>query len=146
MIREMLTIPHRAAQFVTLYLWDLLRSGVRIALDVLRPSLANRPAVLVMPLEARTDFEVLAVANLISLTPGTLALDVSADRTKLYLHVMGAEPGATDQVVQHCKRTVERPLLALLRVGGRNAVPHGPALAGAARQRSEVKDEEEVSS
>nr|WP_253451995.1 Na+/H+ antiporter subunit E [Halomonas sp. Y3] len=41
-----------------------------------------------MPLEARTELEITMVANLISLTPGTLSLDVSDDRKVLYIHAM----------------------------------------------------------
>ena len=41
-----------------------------------------------MPLSARTEMEITMVANLISLTPGTLSLDVSDDRKVLYIHAM----------------------------------------------------------
>lgn len=41
-----------------------------------------------MPLSARTEIEITMVANLISLTPGTLSLDVSDDRKVLYIHAM----------------------------------------------------------
>ena len=47
-----------------------------------------KPGVIAMPLEARTELEITMVANLISLTPGTLSLDVSDDRKVLYIHAM----------------------------------------------------------
>ncbi len=47
-----------------------------------------KPGVIAMPLSARTEMEITMVANLISLTPGTLSLDVSDDRKVLYIHAM----------------------------------------------------------
>lgn len=47
-----------------------------------------KPGVIAMPLSARTEIEITMVANLISLTPGTLSLDVSDDRKVLYIHAM----------------------------------------------------------
>ena len=44
--------------------------------------------VIALPLSARTEMEITIVANLISLTPGTLSLDVSDDRKVLYIHAM----------------------------------------------------------
>jgi multicomponent Na+:H+ antiporter subunit E len=61
------------------------------------PTHHMRPGVIAMPLEAKTDGEITMVANLISLTPGTLSLDVSDDRKVLYIHAMfldGDEPTA----------------------------------------------------
>lgn len=47
-----------------------------------------KPGVIALPLSARTEMEITLVANLISLTPGTLSLDVSDDRKVLYIHAM----------------------------------------------------------
>ncbi len=47
-----------------------------------------RPGAVAIPLDAKTDTEITVLANLLTLTPGTLSLDVSEDRTTLYLHAM----------------------------------------------------------
>ena len=49
------------------------------------------PAIIIMPLDVKTDAGILLVANLISLTPGTLSLDVSEDRKNLKIHAMFAD-------------------------------------------------------
>lgn len=69
-------------------LGDLVRSNLRVAYDVLTPRYHMRPGVIGVPLEARSDAEITVLANLITLTPGTLSLDVSTDRRVLYVHVM----------------------------------------------------------
>ena len=74
--------------FAGYFLKELIRSNLRVAWDVVTPTHYMKPAVIAVPLEARTEGEIALLANLISLTPGTLSLDVSTDRRVLYLHVM----------------------------------------------------------
>jgi multicomponent Na+:H+ antiporter subunit E len=47
-----------------------------------------RAAIIAIPLDAESDLEITVLANLITLTPGTLSLDVSQDRKILYIHAM----------------------------------------------------------
>jgi multicomponent Na+:H+ antiporter subunit E len=47
-----------------------------------------RPAIVAIPLDLRGDLEITLLANLITLTPGTLSLDVSSDKRVLYVHSM----------------------------------------------------------
>jgi multicomponent Na+:H+ antiporter subunit E len=81
----------RGVGFALRYLAELFRSGFRVAHDVLTPTSYTRPGIIAYRLRATTDAEITAVANLISLTPGTLSLDVSPDRTILYVHAMFAD-------------------------------------------------------
>jgi multicomponent Na+:H+ antiporter subunit E len=74
--------------FIGYFFWELLVSNLKVAYDVLTPTHHMCPGVIAMPLDASTDGEITIVANLISLTPGTLSLDVSTDRKVLYIHVM----------------------------------------------------------
>ncbi len=73
---------------VGFFLYDLLMSSLRVLWDVLTPELKTQPGIIAVPLDAETDTEILLVANLITLTPGTLSLDVSPDRRTLYVHAM----------------------------------------------------------
>jgi multicomponent Na+:H+ antiporter subunit E len=67
-----------------------------------------------VPLEPASDLELLATANLVSLTPGTLSLDITPDRRTLIVHVMYADADrqATRQAI---KREIEQPVLRLFR-------------------------------
>jgi multicomponent Na+:H+ antiporter subunit E len=79
---------HRSIHLALFFLWELWVSCVRVAWDVITPRLYARPGVIAVPLDATTDLEITMTANLISLTPGTLSLDVSEDRKTLYVHAM----------------------------------------------------------
>lgn len=73
-----------------LFLRELIISAVRVSLIVLTPNLksALRPAIIAFPLSVKSDAEITLLANLITLTPGTLSIDVSDDRSTLYVHVL----------------------------------------------------------
>jgi multicomponent Na+:H+ antiporter subunit E len=74
--------------FALFFSVELVRANLRMARVVLSPRPAVRPAVVAIPLDARSDTEVTLLANLIALTPGTLYLDVSRDRCIIYVHTM----------------------------------------------------------
>ena len=101
------------AGFSLFFLKELVLATLRISYDVLTPTHRMTPAVLAIPLDARTDGEITFLAVVVSLTPGTLALDVSSDRRVLYIHAMyAAEPEAVRRGI---KQGFERRILELLR-------------------------------
>jgi len=87
---------YRVVQLVLFFLYELLVSSVQVAWIVLTPWRERpEPAIIEMPLLVKSDLEILLVTSLISLTPGTLSLDVSEDRETLFVHTMfGDDPGA----------------------------------------------------
>lgn len=74
--------------FIGFFLKELIQANLRVAFDIVTPPWHMKPGVIALPLSARTEMEITMVANLISLTPGTLSLDVSDDRKVLYIHAM----------------------------------------------------------
>jgi multicomponent Na+:H+ antiporter subunit E len=103
----------RTLDLLVYFLYDLLVSNLRVALDVLRPTSRLRPGVIAVPLEARTDVEITVLVTLVMLTPGTIALDVSADRSEVFIHTMSAEN--PEQVRTQVKQGFERRVLGVLR-------------------------------
>jgi multicomponent Na+:H+ antiporter subunit E len=102
-----------AVRFLLFFVWEMVKSNIRVAHDVVTPTYYMRPGIVAIPLEARTDFEVLVLANLITLTPGTLSLDVSDDRKFLYVHAMFLDD--RDGFKKELKDGMERRLLEVLR-------------------------------
>lgn len=82
-------------KLIVLFHYELVVSSVDVLWDVVTPRQRSRPAVIDVPLDVSSDAGILLVTNLISLTPGTLALDVSPDRSTLRVHAMfGEDPDA----------------------------------------------------
>jgi multicomponent Na+:H+ antiporter subunit E len=99
--------------FALYFFYELVVSNLRIAVDILRPKLQMTPSIVAVPLDAKTDFEIMLLANLITLTPGTLSLEVSEDRTTLYVHaVYASDPETT---VREIKTGFERRVLEVCR-------------------------------
>jgi multicomponent Na+:H+ antiporter subunit E len=95
-------------------MWELLLANLRLACDVLTPGYHLRPGVVAVPLDARTDTEITLLANMITLTPGSFSLDVSADRRVLYVHVMYLDEDV-DEFRRRIKNGFERRILEVLR-------------------------------
>jgi multicomponent Na+:H+ antiporter subunit E len=93
--------------------YELLLSSVEVAQTVLRPNMNLNPGIVSLPLDCTTGLEITMLANLISLTPGTLSLEVSPDEDKLYIHAMfiGTEEARTRD---HIKHTLERRVIRAL--------------------------------
>ena len=103
----------RAIALAAFFLRELLLSSVRVAIDVLRPTFTMRPAIIQVPLDVHDDVQITLLANLISLTPGTLSIDVSDDKSNLYVHAMyGDDP---DAEVQRIKHSFERRIQEVFR-------------------------------
>jgi multicomponent Na+:H+ antiporter subunit E len=111
------TYTHKVWRVLTLVLFfvrELVKANLRVAYDVLTPGFQLRPGVVALPLDARTDAEITLLANMITLTPGTLSLDISADRRVLYLHVMYLDEDV-DEFRRKIKDGFERRILEVLR-------------------------------
>ena len=100
-------------EFVLYFLWELMRANLRVAFDVVTPRHYMRPGILALPLDAESDMEITLLANTISLTPGTLSLNVSDDRKVLYIHHMYISN--LEQQKRELKQGFERRLLRILR-------------------------------
>ena len=100
---------YRVIRLAVLFLYELLVSSLRVAWDVVTPAHLSQPGIIAMPLDAKGDTEILLVASLISLTPGTLSLDVSPDRKTLYVHGMFVED--PEALKQELKQGMERSVI-----------------------------------
>lgn len=103
----------RVVGFVIYYLYELVKSNVIISIDILSPKNGIQPGIIAIPLGAKTDLEITMFANLISMTPGTLSLDVSDDRKTLFVHAMYVEDA--DVLRDEIKDSLERRVLEILR-------------------------------
>jgi multicomponent Na+:H+ antiporter subunit E len=75
-----------APVFALWFIWEVVKSNVVVARIVLSPLAPLRPAFLRIEIEGLTDGQIALLANTVSLTPGTLSVDVSPDRRGLYVH------------------------------------------------------------
>lgn len=96
---------------------ELFLSNLKMAYYTVMPLNRMRPGVIAVPLETMSDTEMTLLANLITLTPGTLSLDCLVDpdtgQRTLYVHVMSFE--TAEQFRREIKQGFERKVLEAMR-------------------------------
>ncbi len=105
--------------YVIYLTWELILSNIHVAWLVLQPKPDIDPGIVAMPLQVRTDMEITAVAWAISLTPGTLCLELLRPEDKqpiLYVHSLQVKD--PDQMRASVYNNLEA---MVLRISGRVA-------------------------
>ena len=102
-----------AIRFIFYFIKELLLANLKVAWDILTPRHHMRPGIVAVPLEARSDIEITLFANLLTLTPGTLSLDVSSDKKVIYVHALYVDDDGSFR--REIKEGLEKRLLEVLR-------------------------------
>lgn len=87
------------------YLIDFTWSNLVIAKQVLSPRIKTDPVLIEMATKAESPFEVLALSNLISFTPGTLIVEIEPGE-KMVVHALNDDPDLPCQI----RDRIEKPL------------------------------------
>lgn len=103
----------RVVALAAYFLYELVAANIRLAADLITPGSKIHPAILAMPLDAKTDAEITLLASLVTLTPGTLSMDVSPDRSTLYIHALYAQD--PEALLHSIKNGFEARVLEILR-------------------------------
>lgn len=90
---------------------DLVASSIAVSKIVLSRTSMQSPAIIVYPLDVRTDWGVALMAYFISLTPGSTCVHVADDHRSLYIHLLNAP--SEEAAVARFKRLYERRVLEL---------------------------------
>lgn len=104
-----------ATAMLALYtIYELVMANVRVAWQTVAPLGGLRPAILRVPLEpGMTDIEITLLSTLITLTPGTLTMDLSDEGDALFIHFMHVDD--VDEAIDAIKRGFERRILEVTR-------------------------------
>lgn len=78
----------QVVRFTGFFIWQLVLANLRVTYEILTPAHTMRPAVVAVPLDVTRPAAITLLANLITLTPGTLSLDVAPNGQMLYVHAM----------------------------------------------------------
>ena len=74
--------------FIAFYLIKLVQSNIYIAYDILTPKIHVNPGFLRVPLSIKSDIGLLLFSNLLSMTPGSLSIDITEDKKIMLVHVL----------------------------------------------------------
>ena len=103
----------RILALIVLFIYELVLSTLKVTRLVLTPKMDLKPGIFAYPLRVDRDAEIALLANLITLTPGTLSVDVSEDRRTLYVHALDCSD--PDQTREDIADGFERKILEAFR-------------------------------
>lgn len=103
--------PHRFIYLLAYVFYELIVSSIAVSYEILTPRQQSQPAIIKIDLHCTNDIERTLLANLISLTPGTLSLHVDKNKNQLILHVMFNHN--TEKTLQYIYNTFEPKVKAV---------------------------------
>lgn len=87
--------------FVLFYIKEIILANVKMAFLILSSRKKLKSAIICIPLEKVSDLELALLVNLITMTPGSLSMDISTDRRALYVHVLdNKDPDSVKKSIQ----------------------------------------------
>ena len=72
--------------YVVVFLWECLKANIDVAYRVLHPDLPIRPGTIRVKTSLKSDAGLTFLANSITLTPGTMCVDIDKEKGVLYIH------------------------------------------------------------
>jgi len=86
--------------FLFYYLYKVVQANMYIAYDIITPKSFANPEFIWIPIRVQSDIEVLLLSNLITMTPGTLTIEVTDDKKKILIHSLynDAEGKVVDEI------------------------------------------------
>ena len=95
-------------KLILLFFKELILANIQVLLLIVQPKMPIKPAIFALPTVLEKDWEITLLSNLITLTPGTLVIDVSEDSKTLYIHAI--DYGDADDAINSIKNTFEKAI------------------------------------
>ena len=108
--------PLALLRFAGRFVLDLCVSSGQVLVLALRPRLHLRSAIVAVAVPGASDALLTLLGNAISLTPGTLTVDVDRARSTLYVHAL--DVGAGPDAVQRLRASLHAQARAAVRAVG----------------------------
>jgi multicomponent Na+:H+ antiporter subunit E len=94
--------------FIVNFTRELIVANIQVLKIVLAPRITIRPGIIAFKTECKTPLGITLLANSITLTPGTLSVDISEDETTIFIHTLDIEDA--DAVRDGIRRGLEEPV------------------------------------
>lgn len=104
--------PRVAMRLAAVVLYDIVVANVQVARLILAPRLKVQPRFVQLPLDVKNPYARTLLAGIITMTPGTVSVDVSARGDHLLIHGLDVRDQA--ELIRSIKQRYERPLLEIL--------------------------------
>jgi len=96
-----------------LFFKELVMANIQVFMLVIKPKLGIRPAIFAYPTKLTNDWEITLLSSLITLTPGTIVMNVSEDKKTLYVHALDVDD--VDDAVVSIRDSFEKAIMEVSR-------------------------------
>ncbi|MED5580232.1 MAG: Na+/H+ antiporter subunit E [Nitrospinota bacterium] len=96
-------------QFLLSFIWELIVANFQVMLIVIKPKLSIQPGILAYKTRCKSPLAITSLANSITLTPGTLSIDVSDDSETIYVHTLDIQD--SKEVKNRIQKRLENPIM-----------------------------------
>jgi multicomponent Na+:H+ antiporter subunit E len=93
-----------------LFIWECIKANIDVAYRVLHPSLPINPGIIKIKTNLKSDTALTFLANSITLTPGTMTVDIDGDNGILYIHWIDVKAKETEAATQTISERFEKVL------------------------------------
>jgi multicomponent K+:H+ antiporter subunit E len=84
--------PGLLLRYLGRLLWDIVIANLQVARLILtRPAQSLRPCFILLPLDLQDEWAIAVLAATITLTPGTVVIEMTPDRRQLLIHGLDVE-------------------------------------------------------
>lgn len=101
--------PFQVIGLILYFIMELWASSLKVLWDILTPEHKSKPDIIKVPLTVHTDTQILLLSNLLSLTPGTLTVDITPDKKFFLVHAMFLED--EQALIDDIKDNLEKRIL-----------------------------------
>lgn len=95
-------------KLILLFFKELILSNISVLRLILQPKMDIEPMIFALPTDLKHDWEITLLSSLITLTPGTLVLNVSDDQKTLYIHAIDVDD--VDEAIDSIKNSFEKAI------------------------------------
>jgi len=106
--------PIRRFFFFILYIfkfvWEMIKANIEVAYLVIHPLVPIKPGIVKIKTKLTKDSSITVLSNSITLTPGTLTVDVNKDKQELYVHWIKVKSTDIDEATKEVAHRFEKLL------------------------------------
>jgi multicomponent Na+:H+ antiporter subunit E len=111
--RKYFTLLPKLFSFFLFMFWEIIKANLATVKESLYAKSKLEPALVKIPLTVESDLEITILAIMVSVTPGTLVMDISDDKKVMYVHVMHLS--SRQDLIDEVKNKFEKRLLEILK-------------------------------
>ncbi|WP_405156537.1 Na+/H+ antiporter subunit E [Paenibacillus sp. FSL K6-0108] len=100
-------------KLIVLLFKELVRASIEVIRQIVKPKLDIRPGIFTYQTQLSSDWEVTLLCLLISLTPGSLPLEISGNQRKLFIHALDIKD--EQKMSDDIKNTFEKAIMEVTR-------------------------------